>query len=237
MISLFLSFTPRVRPSPRLTSLSPPLLTHLPLTVAPHSRPLTAGFSSHRRLLCPLPPAPLSAHCSLLSPLTAGSSLLSPLTRRLLSLLLTRQSPPLLTRRLLSLLLTRRICSLAALHRRGAMHRSPARLRRLHCRQFATVACTASSHQSRLHRLHCRRLALTIWGRPIRVVVASEHHLSSSPLSELRGPMPQIGGHAGAQTEKVLSQSSNDQGGRHSEDRERSVLVMVESAVSEARGA
>ncbi|KAK9125521.1 hypothetical protein Scep_014367 [Stephania cephalantha] len=47
----------------------------------------------------------------------------------------------------------------------------------------------------------------------------------------------QVGGHAGAQTEKVLSQSSNDQGGRHSEDQNALLVVMVESAVSEARGA
>ncbi|KAK9163388.1 hypothetical protein Syun_004290 [Stephania yunnanensis] len=36
-------------PSPP-SSHSQPLLTHLPLTAAPHSRPLTAGSSSHRRL-------------------------------------------------------------------------------------------------------------------------------------------------------------------------------------------
>ncbi|KAK9125690.1 hypothetical protein Scep_014536 [Stephania cephalantha] len=44
----------------------------------------------------------------------------------------------------------------------------------------------------------------------------------------------QVDGHAGAQTEKVLSQSSNDQGGRHSEDQNAMLLVMVEFAVSEA---
>ncbi|KAK9104484.1 hypothetical protein Scep_021328 [Stephania cephalantha] len=36
-------------PSPP-SSHSQPLLTHLPLTAAPHSRPLNAGSSSHRRL-------------------------------------------------------------------------------------------------------------------------------------------------------------------------------------------
>ncbi|KAK9106836.1 hypothetical protein Syun_022847 [Stephania yunnanensis] len=47
----------------------------------------------------------------------------------------------------------------------------------------------------------------------------------------------QAGGHAGVQTENVLSPSSNDQGGRHSEDQNALLMVMVESAVSEARGA
>ncbi|KAK9161267.1 hypothetical protein Syun_007608 [Stephania yunnanensis] len=63
--------------------------------------------------------------------------------------------------------------------RTASSHRS--RLRRLHCRQLATIASTASSHQSRLHRLYCRRLVVAVLGRPTPVALASDHHLSSSP--------------------------------------------------------
>ncbi|KAK9140885.1 hypothetical protein Scep_010566 [Stephania cephalantha] len=142
------------------------------------------------RRLCSL--AVSSYFCSL----AVSAHLPSLLTRRLLSLLslaplahspslslflrFAAHSPSLLTR-----------CLLSSAHSpphtaavRRIIHRS--RLRRLHCHQLATVASTASSHQSRLHYLHCRRLAVAVWGRPTPVAVASEHHLSSSPLSGLR---------------------------------------------------
>ncbi|KAK9083728.1 hypothetical protein Scep_030199 [Stephania cephalantha] len=54
LVAVFILGKPRFNQTdgilPLLTHLlSPPLLTHLPLTAAPHSRPLTAGSSSHRR--------------------------------------------------------------------------------------------------------------------------------------------------------------------------------------------